>query len=296
MTLAAAFKSSKLTSWKSTGRLQQTVAGCIERTGNTLHSGEVSTVKLWPELAGKGRYFDFRSNLIPASVDFAEESPLCTTLHKDGFRIRTVEHLLSALEAAGVDNCRIELQNSDPKVCEVEVPIFDGSASEWVKAIEQVGLKVATDQCGNSCEKMAPYVNEPVHAWRKDSFVAAYPSQKVHITYGIDFPQVHAIGCQWFSSAPLDNYFYSKQIASSRTFCVYEQAWWFCLTLSYVQGGWKHYKEKFTVMEKNPEFKSRQASDIGQGGEQIVVEQMRNSGLIKGGSLDNAIVLPAKVG
>ncbi|KAK7848300.1 putative udp-3-o-acyl-n-acetylglucosamine deacetylase 5 [Quercus suber] len=174
MTLAAVFKSSKLISWKSTGRLQQTVAGCIERTGNTLHSGEISTVKLWPELAGKGRYFDFRSNLIPASVDFAEESPLCTTLHKDGFRIRTVEHLLSALEAAGVDNCRIEMQNSDPKVCEVEV---------------------------------------------------------------------HAIGCQWFSSAPLDNYFYSEQIASSRTFCVYEQ-----------------------------------------------VEQMRNSGLIKGGSLDNAIV------
>ena len=115
--------------------------------------------------------------------------------------------------------------------------------------------------------------------------------------------QVHAISCQWFSSAPLDNYFYSEQIASSRTFCAYEQvclkspiivllfslprcchtlkisfdmidfynqlkncdikatlsffplkllskAWWFCLTLSYVQGGWKHYKEKFTVMKK----------------------------------------------
>lgn len=132
---------------------------------------------------------------------------------------------------------------------------------------------------------------------------------------------MHAIGCQWFSSAPLDNYFYSKQIASSRTFCVYEQvclkshnnslvltslllsyfdiffwydwlynqlkncdikvslsffplklllkAWWFCLTLSYVQGGWKHYKEKFTVMKKNPEFKSKQASDIGQGGNKL---------------------------
>lgn len=38
-----------------------------------------------------------------------------------------------------------------------------------------------------------------------------------------------------------------------------------CLTLSYVQGGWKHSKERFTVMKKNPEFKSRQASDIGQG-------------------------------
>jgi UDP-3-O-[3-hydroxymyristoyl] N-acetylglucosamine deacetylase len=78
-------------------------------------------VKLWPELAGQGRYFDFRSNLIPASVDFVEESPLCTTLCKNGFRIRTVEHLLSALEAIGVDNCRIEIRNSNPEDHDVEV-------------------------------------------------------------------------------------------------------------------------------------------------------------------------------
>lgn len=78
-------------------------------------------MKLWPELAGRGRYFDFRSNSIPASIDFTEESPLCTTLCKNGFRIRTVEHLLSALEATGVDNCRIEIQNLDPDDRDVEV-------------------------------------------------------------------------------------------------------------------------------------------------------------------------------
>lgn len=78
-------------------------------------------MKLWPELAGRGRYFDFRSNSIPASIDFTEESPLCTTLCKNAFRIRTVEHLLSALEATGVDNCRIEIQNLDPDDRDVEV-------------------------------------------------------------------------------------------------------------------------------------------------------------------------------
>ncbi|KAG2708302.1 hypothetical protein I3760_05G185700 [Carya illinoinensis] len=226
MALAAAFnafKSSNLVSWKQTGRLQQTLAGCIERAGKTLHSGEVSTIRIWPDLAGQGRYFDFRSNLILASIDFAEESPLCTTLCKNGFRIRTIEHLLSALEATGVDNCRIEIQNSDPEDGNVEVPIFDGSANEWVRAIKDVGLKVATDHFGNSREKMAPYVIEPVHVWRNDSFVAAFPSEKVHITYGINFTEVHGIGCQWFSSASLDDYFYSEQIASSRTFCIYEE-------------------------------------------------------------------------
>lgn len=104
-----------------TGRLQQTLAGCIERTGKSLHCGKVSTVKLWPELAGKGRYFDFRSTEIPASIEFAEESPLCTTLCKDGVKIRTVEHLLSALEAMEVDNCRIEIENSGSEDCDLEV-------------------------------------------------------------------------------------------------------------------------------------------------------------------------------
>lgn len=78
-------------------------------------------MKLWPDLAGKGRYFVCRSNAIRASIEFAEESPLCTTLCKDGVKIRTVEHLLSALEAMEVDNCRIEIKNSDPEDIDVEV-------------------------------------------------------------------------------------------------------------------------------------------------------------------------------
>ncbi|PON45937.1 UDP-3-O-acyl N-acetylglucosamine deacetylase [Parasponia andersonii] len=207
-----------------TGRVQQTLAGCIERTGKSLHSGKVSTVKLWPGFAGEGRYFDFRSNVIPASIDYATESPNCTTLRKDGYRISTVEHLLSALEAMGVDNCRIEMENSDPEDDDhVEVPIFDGSASEWVKAIEQVGLKVATDECGKSYERMAAHVNEPVHILKNGSVVAAFPSPEVRITYGIGFPQAPAIGYQCLSSASFDSSYYTKQIASSRTFCLYEE-------------------------------------------------------------------------
>ena len=61
-----------------------------------------------------------------------------------------------------------------------------------MEAIEQVGLRVATDHQGECCEKMVAYVKEPVHVWRNDSFVAAFPSQEVGITYGIDFQQVLA--------------------------------------------------------------------------------------------------------
>ncbi|KAI3453178.1 hypothetical protein Pfo_009841 [Paulownia fortunei] len=227
MSLAAAFKSlkpSSVLSWKSTGKLQQTVANCVERTGRGLHSGEISTVRIIPAAARLGRCFIFRSNIIRASIDNAvKETPLCTTLSNNGYSIRTVEHLLSALEASGVDNCRIEIEGSSDCDCSVEVPIFDGSAREWVEAINQAGLKVAVDCGGKSCEKLAPYLNEPVHVLKNDSFIAAFPYSKVNITYGIDYPQAPTIGRQWFSSTLLDEFFYSKAIASSRTFCIYEE-------------------------------------------------------------------------
>ncbi|XP_061973944.1 probable UDP-3-O-acyl-N-acetylglucosamine deacetylase 1, mitochondrial isoform X3 [Populus nigra] len=244
-----ALKSSELISWKPCGRVQRTLKRCVEASGTTLHSGKSSTVRLLPELAGKGRYFYFNSKSIPASIDYAQESSLCTTLSNDGVKIRTVEHLLSALEAMSVDNCRIEITNldSDDSDLDSEVPILDGSAREWVERIEKDGLVAAKDECGNDCEKLAPYLNEPIHVSKNDSFVAAFPSPKVRVSYGIDFPQV-AIGSQWFSLAPLEDSLYAREIAPSRTFCIYEE-----------------------------------------------VEHMRNAGLIKGGSLDNAIVCRSAV-
>lgn len=243
-------KTSAIVSWKSTGMLQKTIGKCIEKCGIGLHSGKSMAVKIWPELAGKGRCFDVGSSTIQACIDFVQqESPLCTTLSKDGVSVRTVEHLLSALEATGVDNCRIQITSGDPDYQIVEVPILDGSAREWVEAIDEAGLEDATDEKGNSHEKMAPSINEPVHIRKNDAFVAAFPAPEIHITYGINFPKVPLIGCQWFFSSPFNRSLYASDIAFSRTFCVYEE-----------------------------------------------VEQMREMGLIKGGSLENAIVCSASKG
>lgn len=55
---------------------------------------------------------------IPATIDHAVESALCTTLvMEEGKRVRTVEHLLSALEGLGVDNCGIEIEGGDEVIC-----------------------------------------------------------------------------------------------------------------------------------------------------------------------------------
>lgn len=102
-------------------------------------------MKLCPEFAGRGRYFDFKSNFIPASIDYAEDSPLCTTLSKDGFKIRTVEHLLSAMEAMGVDNCRIEITNEDAKDSEVEVRVTRAVSSFYHRICENLACPILID-------------------------------------------------------------------------------------------------------------------------------------------------------
>ncbi|RCV33730.1 hypothetical protein SETIT_7G105600v2 [Setaria italica] len=230
-------------SWKPTGRPQQTLAAAVSRSGVGLHSGARVTATLLPTYAGEGRYFQVEGKeeaRVAAEVGNAEpRSQLCTTLQRGegcGPRIRTVEHLLSAMEALGVDNCRVEVIGGD------EIPLLDGSAQEWVEAIRSAGLCAAEDTGGQKLEKLAPQIHEPVYLQRDDCFVAAFPSSQIHITYGIDFPKVPAIGCQWFSTF-LDANIYSSKIAPARTFCIFKE-----------------------------------------------IEKMRGAGLIKGGSLENAMV------
>lgn len=81
-----------------------------------LHSGAKTTATLLPARAGEGRYFvvEGEETRVAAEVANAEaHSPLCTALRRGGARVRTVEHLLSAMEALGVDNCRVEVSGGD---------------------------------------------------------------------------------------------------------------------------------------------------------------------------------------
>uniref|UniRef100_A0A804LGD1 UDP-3-O-acyl-N-acetylglucosamine deacetylase n=1 Tax=Zea mays TaxID=4577 RepID=A0A804LGD1_MAIZE len=225
-------------SWKP-----QTLAAAVSRSGVGLHSGARVTATLFPTQAGEGRYFLVEGDeeaRVAAEVGNAEPlSQLCTTLRRgEGAhtRVRTVEHLLSAMEALGVDNCRIEVSGGD------EIPLLDGSAQEWVEAVQGVGLCAAEDANGEKLDKLAPEIQEPVYLRKHDCFIAAFPSPQIHITCGIDFPKVPAIECQWVSTF-LDDNIYSSKIAPARTFCIFEE-----------------------------------------------VEKMRAAGLIKGGSLENAMV------
>ena len=212
--------------------LQQTLASRFERSGVGLHSGVSTQVQILPAEVGAGRYFvriDLPGQpIIPARFEAVRQTLLSTELATDAATVRTVEHLLAALAGMGVDNARIEIDGA-------EVPLLDGSAQEWVQAIESVGL------VAQAAERPQYQITEPIWVRYEDAFVAALPAPELRFTYGIDF-ELSAIGKQWFSWSPTEDPF-AEAIAPARTFGLAHQ-----------------------------------------------IEQLQQQGLIKGGSLENALV------
>lgn len=214
-----------------------TIHNICEFQGIGLHSGVTTTVKILPTDPGLGRYF-VRVDLpgspqIPAQISHVSQTTLSTELAANGASVRTVEHLLAALIALGIEDARIEVDGA-------ELPLLDGSARVWVEQIVRSRLMPVA---GNL--PTAGAIDIPVWIHQGESFVAALPSPKLQFTYGIDF-DVAPIGNQWHSWQPERENFIT-QIAPARTFGLAHQ-----------------------------------------------IEQLRLAGLIKGGSLDNALVCDDK--
>ena len=117
---------------------QRTLKNIIRATGVGLHSGEKVYLTLKPAPVDTGIIF-CRTDLdpvveIPAHALNVGETTLCTSLQKDGTRIDTVEHLLSALAGLGIDNAYVEVSAH-------EVPIMDGSAGPFVFLLQSAGIQ-----------------------------------------------------------------------------------------------------------------------------------------------------------
>ena len=117
---------------------QRTLKTTVRATGVGLHSGEkvYMTLRPAPENAGiTFRRVDLEPPVdVPADPTLVGETMLGTTLVKDGVRIATVEHLLSALAGLGIDNINIDLSAA-------EVPIMDGSAGPFVFLLQSAGIE-----------------------------------------------------------------------------------------------------------------------------------------------------------
>lgn len=120
---------------------QTTLQSRVSLSGHGVHSGKPATVTLHPAQAHHGIRLlrtgleNGATALFPARQDHVTSSELCTIVGnpKEG-GVSTVEHLMAALYALGVDNALVEIDGP-------EMPILDGSSKPFVDAIDRVGLK-----------------------------------------------------------------------------------------------------------------------------------------------------------
>jgi UDP-3-O-[3-hydroxymyristoyl] N-acetylglucosamine deacetylase len=214
---------------------QRTIKTIVKTVGIGLHSGRKVDLTLRPAPANTGIVFariDLPAPVdIPASALAIGDTRLASVLQKDGARVSTIEHLMSACAGLGIDNLYVD-------VTAEEIPIMDGSAASFVFLIQSAGIEEQ-----NAAKKFIK-VTKPVEIRDGDKFARLDPYFGFKLKFTIDFrhPAVDKTG----QALEVDfaHTSYVRDIARARTF------------------GFAH-----------------------------EVEMMRELGLARGGSMDNAIVL-----
>jgi len=181
--------------------LSATLRTAMTFSGVGLHTGAQAHMHIQPAPPLSGIAFEIGGSRVPATADYAQESPLATVLSHNGASVSTIEHVLSALLACGVSDAVIVLDGP-------EVPILDGSAKPYVEAIEAAGLLHGD---------VPRALFEPREAYELragDKAVVVLPSNEFRVRVIVDFPE--PVGAQYFD-AVITPEFYREQIAAART-------------------------------------------------------------------------------
>ncbi len=218
-------------SWPANYDSCYTLAGVISREGIGLHSGEKTRVTI-SSYDKEGYYVSFRdkpNEIFKLTQDLIGSTMLCTAVKLGSRNLYTIEHLLSSMAGCGLSYIHIEVDGK-------EIPLLDGSAIQWVKDFEEVGIKKAPRP-----DNFFREINKSIILKKEDSVIAATPSEKTTIISTINFAY-KAIGNQTFV-IDLNPKSFVDMIAPARTF---------------------GFKDQF--------------------------QELSELGLIKGGSLENALV------
>ncbi len=218
-------------SWPTNYDFCYTLAGAISREGIGLHSGEKTRVRISP-YEKEGYYVSFKDKpgeIFKLTQDLIGSTMLCTAVKLGGRNLYTIEHLLSSMAGCGLSYIHIEVDGK-------EIPLLDGSAIQWVKDFEEVGIKKAPRP-----DNFFQEINKSIILNKEGSVIAATPSKKTTIISTINFAY-KAIGNQTFV-IDLSPKNFVEMIAPARTF---------------------GFKDQF--------------------------QELSELGLIKGGSLENALV------
>jgi UDP-3-O-[3-hydroxymyristoyl] N-acetylglucosamine deacetylase len=186
---------------------QQTIKEKICFSGTGLHSGKDVRICICPAPPDRGIIFirkDIASEPeIPALVRNVSNTLRGTSLSFNGFEVKTVEHILSALWGLNVDNVFIEVSG-------VEIPIMDGSSMDFVKTISSAGL---TEQ-----EMPRKYYISSGPFWisQNNSYIILLPYNGFKITYVIHYD--HPVIKTQMEEIEIEPRTYIEHISQSRTY------------------------------------------------------------------------------
>ncbi|CAB5498799.1 UDP-3-O-[3-hydroxymyristoyl] N-acetylglucosamine deacetylase (EC [Bathymodiolus thermophilus thioautotrophic gill symbiont] len=187
---------------------QRTIKKSVKARGVGIHSGNVINMTLIPAIADHGvvfRRMDVGGKLVRAHNAFVNEVILSTSIEEKGVKISTVEHLMSAFSALGIDNILVELDS-------FEVPIMDGSSAPFVFLVQSAGIE----------EQEAPkkffVIKDTVRVENNDSWAQVSPYEGFKVSLEIDFNNKKVKESGQKLSIDFAQKSYLKEISRARTF------------------------------------------------------------------------------
>ncbi|MBC8128869.1 MAG: UDP-3-O-acyl-N-acetylglucosamine deacetylase [Rhizobiaceae bacterium] len=188
---------------------QQTIGARIEFQGVGVHSGTLVQLALRPAEADTGIVFHLTDRIgLPQSIRAISSNAPATDLSTivgdpRGAHVATIEHLMAALYAMGIDNVAVEIDGR-------EIPIMDGCSAAFVSAIEEAGIRRL------SSKRRYVRVLKDVRVDAGSGYAEYRPHSGTRFEIEIDFP-TPAIGRQRFEGE-LSAQLFRDELARARTF------------------------------------------------------------------------------
>lgn len=184
---------------------QTTIAKKVHNVGIGLHKGEPIRLTLEPLEAGSGIVF-YRSDLgmsFKAEPKNVINTQMATVVGNEKGYISTIEHLMSAINAYGIDNIRIIVDAN-------EIPVMDGSSASFCMLLDEAGVREL------DANKKALIIKRAVEVREGDKLVRLSPSKSPKFDYTIKFSHP-LIGTQHYVFE-FSKKSYVKEISRARTF------------------------------------------------------------------------------
>jgi UDP-3-O-[3-hydroxymyristoyl] N-acetylglucosamine deacetylase len=192
---------------------QRTIRDAVTTTGVGLHCGTRVELTLRPAPANHGIVFrrvDVEPPVtLPASAMGVGDTRMASVLEKDGVRVSTVEHLMSACAGLGIDNLVVDLTAE-------EIPIMDGSAASFVFLLQQAGCVEQNVAKQFIRVTKAVEVREGEGATLKWARLEPYHGYRLKFFIEFNHPAVDGSG--QIAEVDLSAESYIEEIARARTF------------------------------------------------------------------------------